>query len=153
MAIAQLADILTLRNDVFKAYLFWSAVLVLKMLAMSWLTAVQRVATNTFANAEDCFRRKDKVKYDEARVERVRRAHRNDMENILPFFIIGFLYVLTDPSKFLAINLFRIVAFGRLIHTLVYAVVCVPQPARALSFAVAHLSTAYMAYHVLLYAS
>uniref|UniRef100_A0A2C9MDF3 Microsomal glutathione S-transferase 1 n=1 Tax=Glossina brevipalpis TaxID=37001 RepID=A0A2C9MDF3_9MUSC len=149
----QVSDMLTLRNDVFKSYLFWSAILVLKMMAMSVLTAVQRFSTHTFANPEDCLTRKDKVKYDEAKVERVRRAHLNDLENILPFLIIGFLYVLTDPSKFLANNLFRAAAFGRVIHTLVYAIVVIPQPARVLSFAVAYLPTAYMAFHVLSYAS
>jgi len=74
------------------------------------------------------------------------------MENILPFFVIGFLYVLTNPSSFLAINLFRLVGLARIIHTLVYAVVVIPQPARALSFFAALSATIYMAVQVLIYA-
>ena len=74
------------------------------------------------------------------------------MENILPFFVIGFLYVLTDPVAFLAINLFRAVAIARVAHTLVYAVVVVPQPARAIAFFVALGATVYMSVQVLLYA-
>ncbi|XP_073830087.1 microsomal glutathione S-transferase-like [Musca autumnalis] len=145
-------DLLTFDNAVFKSYVFWSGVLVLKMLLMSTLTAVQRFKTKTFANPEDCMSKKDKVAYDNPYVERVRRAHLNDMENILPFFITGFLYVLTNPAAFLAINLFRAVAAARILHTIVYAVVVIPQPARALSFFVAFFATGYMALQVVLYA-
>lgn len=91
-----------------------------------------------------------KVKFDDPNVERVRRAHRNDMENIVPFLVIGLLYTLTNPSAFWAINFFRAVGIARIAHTLVYAVVVVPQPARALAFFVAHLTTAYMALQVVL---
>lgn len=73
------------------------------------------------------------------------RAHRNDLENILPFFAIGLLYVLTDPRAFVAIILFSAVGIARIVHTLVYAVFVIPQPARALSFFVALVCTAYMA--------
>lgn len=82
----------------------------------------------------------------------ISRAHLNDMENILPFFITGLLYVMTNPSAAVAINLFRAVAAARILHTIVYAVVVIPQPARALSFFVAFFSTAYMAVQVVLYA-
>jgi glutathione S-transferase len=84
-------------------------------------------------------------------VERVRRAHRNDLENILPFFVVGFLYVLTNPGQFLAINLFRVVAISRIIHSIVYAVIPLPQPARGLSFGAALAATVYMAVQVLFF--
>lgn len=38
-------ELLTLENNVFKAYLFWSAILVLKMLFMSLLTGLMRFRT------------------------------------------------------------------------------------------------------------
>ncbi|XP_030386657.1 microsomal glutathione S-transferase 1 isoform X1 [Scaptodrosophila lebanonensis] len=141
-------ELLNLNNVVFRTYVFWTGVLVLKMFAMSALTAVKRFKTKTFANPEDLMSPKLKVKFDDPDVERVRRAHRNDLENILPFFIIGLLYTLTNPSTFLAVNLFRAVGISRIVHTLVYAVVVVPQPARALAFFVALGSTAYMALQV-----
>ncbi|KAM7347417.1 microsomal glutathione S-transferase-like isoform 2-T2 [Cochliomyia hominivorax] len=144
-------DLLNFDNVVFKTYVFWSIVLVIKMLLMSPLTGIQRFKTKTFANPEDLLSKKDKVKFDDPDVERVRRAHRNDMENILPFLAVGFFYVLTNPATFLAVNLFRIVAIARIVHTLVYAVYVVPQPARAISFFVALASTTYMAVQVLLY--
>uniref|UniRef100_A0A182PZ58 Microsomal glutathione S-transferase 1 n=1 Tax=Anopheles epiroticus TaxID=199890 RepID=A0A182PZ58_9DIPT len=134
-------------EDVFRTYVFWTAVLVVKMLAMSMLTGRQRFRKKVFANPEDIQPSKKgaQPKFDDPDVERVRRAHRNDMENILPFFAIGLLYTLTNPEPFIAINLFRAVAIARIVHTIVYAVVVIPQPARGLSWAIAYFATAYMA--------
>ncbi|XP_034118534.1 microsomal glutathione S-transferase 1 isoform X1 [Drosophila albomicans] len=143
-------ELISLNNEVFRCFMGWSAVLVLKMFGMSLLTGLWRFITLTFANPEDLMSPKLKVKFDDPNVERVRRAHRNDLENILPFFIVGLLYTLTNPSAFIAINLFRAVGISRIAHTLVYAVVVVPQPARALSFFVALGATAYMALQVIL---
>lgn len=86
---------------------------------------------------------KSTVNADE-RVERVRRAHLNDLENILPFFIAALFYVLTNPEPFIAINLFRTVAISRIIHTIVYAIIPIPQPARALAYHIAVWCTIYM---------
>lgn len=41
--------------------------------------------------------------------------------------------------------LFRIATIGRYVHTLVYAVYPVPQPARGLSWLACYATTAYMA--------
>lgn len=62
------------------------------------------------------------------------RAHRNDLETLLPFLIIGYLYVLTKPNETAACYLFRIAGVSRLLHTVVYSIVVVPQPARAVTF-------------------
>uniref|UniRef100_A0A1Y9IW41 Microsomal glutathione S-transferase 1 n=1 Tax=Anopheles minimus TaxID=112268 RepID=A0A1Y9IW41_9DIPT len=135
-----------INDEVFRTYIFWAAVLVVKMLAMSLLTGRQRFRKKAFANPEDLPPKKGATpKFDDPDVERVRRAHRNDLENILPFFTVGLLYMLTNPEPFIAINLFRAVAVARIVHTLVYAVVVIPQPARGLSWGIAYGATAYMA--------
>ncbi|KAH8396018.1 hypothetical protein KR222_001878 [Zaprionus bogoriensis] len=144
-------DLLSLENPVFCCYLFWATVLVVKMLLMSLLTALQRfrykVSTrrSIFPNEEDLFFKNIEVQFDDPHVERVRRAHRNDMENILPYFLMALIYVCTDPNPLIACNLFRLAAVARIIHTLVYAVYPVPQPARILAFATMLLITFYMA--------
>ncbi|XP_052864028.1 microsomal glutathione S-transferase 1-like isoform X1 [Anopheles cruzii] len=139
--------------EVYRAYVFWSAVLLVKLFCMAPLTAFNRFKNKAFANPEDtnAISRKLKPKLDDPDVERVRRAHLNDLENILPFFVVGFLYLLTDPVPFLAINLFRLVAVSRIVHTLVYAVFVVPQPARFLAYMGAMGPTAYMAFQTLLH--
>lgn len=73
------------------------------------------------------------------------RAHLNDMENIFPFVLISFIYVLSDPMPVVAVNIFRVVTAARLFHTFVYAIYVIPQPARAISFFVPLIAMIYMA--------
>ncbi|CAO1389884.1 unnamed protein product [Diamesa tonsa] len=144
-------DTLSIENPVLRSYIFWSSILVIKMVLMGPLTALQRLKKKAFANAEDLMSKKLKVKFGDEDVERVRRAHRNDLENILPFFIAGFFYLLTNPSVFIAVNLFRAAAIARIVHTLVYAVVVVPQPARGIAFFVCMGATFYMSISTAIY--
>lgn len=72
------------------------------------------------------------------------------MENILPFFTMGLIYICTDPSPNIARNLFRVAAAARIIHTLVYAFYPVPQPSRLIAFFAAFGITIYMACDVAL---
>lgn len=71
-------------------------------------------------------------------------AHRNDLENILPGFLIGFIYVMSNPAAGLATTLFKVAAIARFIHTFVYAIKPMPQPSRALSFFVYYAIVVYM---------
>lgn len=73
------------------------------------------------------------------------------MENILPYFTVAFFYVLTNPSVGAATLLFQVAALARVAHTLVYTVVVIPQPARAVAWAVHYAITGYMAVHTILY--
>lgn len=78
------------------------------------------------------------------------RAHLNDLENI-PFFIIAcFGYILTNPNVFIATNLIRLFVASRIIHTIVYAVIVLPQPARGLSWFLGYGTTIFMALQVIL---
>ncbi|XP_017130549.1 microsomal glutathione S-transferase 1 isoform X1 [Drosophila elegans] len=150
-------EMFTLENPVFCCYLFWATVLVVKMLLMSLLTAIQRfrykllvlvplaLRRKIFPNQEDLFFKNLEVQFNDPHVERVRRAHRNDMENILPYFIMSLIYISTNPSVGVACNLFRVASVARIIHTLVYAVYPVPQPSRILAFGTMLLITFYMA--------
>ena len=48
------------------------------------------------------------------------RAHLNDLENILPFLITGFLFVLTDPNIVVAKWIFRVFTLARFSFTIGY---------------------------------
>ncbi|XP_055613789.1 microsomal glutathione S-transferase 1-like [Uranotaenia lowii] len=141
-----------INEEVYRSYIFWSTILVVKMLVMSVLTGLQRFRKKAFVNPEDIATMpKLKLKFDDPDVERVRRAHLNDLENILPFFLICFLYLLTGPNVTLAKNLIRAAAFGRILHSLVYAVIVIPQPARLLSFLLTLIITLYMLLQCVVY--
>ena len=115
-------------QDLFSAYAFYAGVVTLKMLVMSFLTARQRFANGVFISSEDIKGHEKEYKvlttlsghFRETflrqagqglneNVERVRRAHQNDIENILPFLILGFLYMFTNPAYATALLCYRCV--------------------------------------------
>ncbi len=72
-----------------------------------------------FSNPEDAKARGGKVAVNDD-VERVRRAHQNDIENIYLFFANSAFYLMTEPNEATATNLVRAFAAARLLHTVVY---------------------------------
>jgi len=96
---------LSLRNPVFATYAIAASLMILKAVAMSWLTVVRMMqAKGGFRAPEDLrktpFNPEPNAQQLEPneRVERVRRIQMNDLEN-LPFFLAaGFLFLFTDPS-------------------------------------------------------
>jgi glutathione S-transferase len=78
------------------------------------------------------------------------RGHQNDLENILPFLLVAFFYILTEPSQFLAVNLFRAFTVARILHTFVYTILVLPQPSRALAWGLGYAITIYMAVLVII---
>ena len=77
------------------------------------------------------------------------RAHLNDLENIVPFLILALIYIGTNPNPTTAVLLIRIFTAARFIHTFVYTIVIVAQPARALAFFAGVAVTVYMAISVM----
>lgn len=138
-------------EPIVQSFIFYSAALALKMLVVTVMTSMTRLARGVFANPEDAKATKGKVKYDDPAVERVRRAHLNDMENIPVFWVLGALYLTTDPVAAWALLLFRVYTVSRIIHTIVYAVVPLPQPARGIAFGVPYIIKWYMGLMVLLH--
>ncbi|XP_055526023.1 microsomal glutathione S-transferase 1-like [Wyeomyia smithii] len=138
----------------FEVYAFWCSLLALKMLGLGLLTSITRIRKRVYVSREDAtfMNAKWKRQFD-PHVERVRRAHRNDLENLLPFFLLAFLYLLTGPEPAIATRLIRWASISRIIHSIVYGCFPVPQPARLLSYAVTQLVMAYMSYRCLMFFS
>ncbi|XP_041368245.1 microsomal glutathione S-transferase 1-like [Gigantopelta aegis] len=141
----------TTENPVFANFVFYATIVVLKMMLMSGITAAYRITNKVFINPEDAssFGKQTKLVTNNPGVERIRRCHLNDLENVIPFVLIGLLYVATGPSLSSALLHFRLFAGSRLAHTVVY-LLAVPQPARAILFTVGILATASMAVSTLL---
>ena len=82
-----------------------------------------------------------KIKY----LVHVFNRFQNDLENVLPFVLLGGLYITTNPLLATAKLVFRTFVAARFVHTLVY-VFAVPQPSRALAFFVNQGCNMYMVY-------
>ena len=74
-----------------------------------------------FANPEDAkLHPKGVVTLNDSDVERYRRAHLNDMENIYLYFLVASVYLFTNPSQFAANTCFKVFTLARCLHTVVY---------------------------------
>ncbi|XP_076860627.1 microsomal glutathione S-transferase 1-like [Brachyhypopomus gauderio] len=140
-------------SEVFFAFSTYATIVILKMMLMAPLTAYFRITRKAFANMEDIRpgntpEEKKKMLRSHEDVERVRRCHQNDLENIIPFVVVGLLYALTGPDLSSALLHFRLFVGSRCIHTLAY-VMSLPQPSRGLSWMVGMVTTFSMAYRVL----
>ncbi len=78
---------------------------------------------------------------------RAQRAHMNALENAVPFFVIGALYVSTGASATGAQVYCYTFLAARVIHSIVY--IAGRQPFRTISFTIGALATLGMAFHVL----
>ncbi|XP_077987080.1 microsomal glutathione S-transferase 1-like [Glandiceps talaboti] len=108
-----------LENDAFKSYLACGTITVLKMLLVGPMTSYQRRKNMAWVNPEDARARGKEPKANDD-VERVKRCHLNDLENIPAFLALGAMYLATDPSTTTAIWHFRIFAIARILHTISY---------------------------------
>ena len=120
-------DHFTLANPVFATYVIAAAIMLLKGVAMSWLTVVRLITENAgLLNPEDLRKTPLNKNPDPSqllpndRVERIRRIQLNDLENLPYFFVAGLLYVTTAPPLWLAQVLFYGYAVTRLAHFVAY---------------------------------
>lgn len=120
-------DTISLQNPVFATYVIAAAIMILKAVAMSWLTVFWMVRVNGgFRSPEDIRKTPlnpapDPKQLDpDERVERVRRIHLNDLENVPFFLVAGLLFALCEPPLWLA----RVLLYGyvasRLLHFAAY---------------------------------
>ena len=120
-----------LSNPVFSSLAGYSSLALLKMLGMSTYTLAQRFRTSNFGTPEDDIYKQlanrlglsgssSSAKPDS--VERARNNHLNDLENIIPFVLIGLFYVGTRPKFDYALWHFRIFLASRILHTIAYQV-------------------------------
>lgn len=123
-----------------RVFAFWYLLLVVKMLMLIFRTSAARMKTSTFATPEDYGAigvAPPAERAPDERIERLRRALQNDLENILPFFGVGLIYALSGPSLGMARFLFAGFAIARIVHTVTY--LRGMQPHRSIAFIVGML--------------
>ena len=119
---------IALENPVFRTYLIAASLMILKMGGQAWMTVLRMMQVNGgYRSPEDVkrspFNRAPNpeqtvpIEY----VERSRRIHQNDGENIPLFLVVGLLLVTTAPPLWIAQVLFYGYAATRFLHTLAYA--------------------------------
>lgn len=119
---------LDLTNPIFVTYAIAASLMVLKIMLQGWITVVRMMSNSAgFVSPEDAKAGLANPKPHPGQldinddVERSRRIHRNDLENIPAFLAIGFLFVLIGPPLIAAQWLFYGFVVARLLHTLAYS--------------------------------
>jgi glutathione S-transferase len=120
-------DKLSLQNPLFATYVIAATLMILKVVAMSWLTVVRMLQVNGgFRSPEDLRKTSINPKPDPRQLERneavdrIRRIQLNDLENIPFFLVAGFLCILTEPSLIAARLLLYGYVASRLAHFAAY---------------------------------
>lgn len=120
-------DLLNVENPVFEVYVVAAALLVLKLMLQGWMTVYRMLKANAgWASPEDLrpglinrAPHEDQLELNDY-VDRSRRMHRNDLENIPGFLFAGLLFVAVDPSLLLAKVLMYGFVLARLLHFTAY---------------------------------
>lgn len=120
--------LLSMENPAFVAYAIAAALMVLKIMGQGWMTVYRMLKVNAGWAAPEDIRAgilnrspAPEQLHNNEYVERSRRMHRNDLENIPAFLVAGLLFVTAGPPYWLAATLFYIYAASRLVHALAYA--------------------------------
>jgi glutathione S-transferase len=119
---------LTLENPVFVTYTIAAAIMILKLMGQGWMTVFRMLKSDSgMASPEDLQvglinqnPRPEQLELNDY-VDRSRRMHRNDLENIPAFLACGLVFVIAGPSVLLANILMYGFVGARLVHTLAYA--------------------------------
>lgn len=118
----------TMENPVFATYMIASAIMVLKIMGQGWMTVYRMLKIDAgLASPEDLrpglinrSPRPDQLELNDY-VDRSRRMHRNDLENIPAFLACGLIFVVAGPSLLVANILMYGFVAARLAHTIAYA--------------------------------
>jgi len=146
---------LHLDNPVFATYVIAAALMALKVMGQGWMTVYRMMRSNSgLASPEDVqaglLNKNPNPQQLEINdyVDRSRRMHRNDLENIPAFWAAGLVFVATDPALWLAQVLMYGFVAARAAHFLAYASKQTHE-ARATFYTIGSLIVIYMAGHAL----
>lgn len=117
-----------MENPVFVTYMIAAAIMVLKIMGQGWMTVFRMLKSDSgLASPEDLQvglinrdPRPEQLELNDY-VDRSRRMHRNDLENIPAFLACGLIFVASAPSLILANILMYGFVGARLVHTIAYA--------------------------------
>jgi glutathione S-transferase len=148
-------NLLNMENPIFEVYAIAAAIMVLKVMLQGWMTVYRMLNSNSgLASPEDL--QKGLINKDpnpeqlevNDYVDRSRRMHRNDLENILAFLAAGLLFVAADPDLWVAQVLMYGFVLARLAHFTAY-VTKQTHEIRATFYTIGSMIVIYMAIHVL----
>ncbi len=147
--------LLSVENPVFVTFMITASLMILKIMGQGWITIYRMIKSDSgLVNPEDVqlgmFNpdpRPDQLESNDY-VERSRRIHRNDLENIPAFLACGIIFVAADPSYLLANILMYSFVAARFAHFIAYTTKQ-SHEVRATFYTIGSVSVIAMALYVL----
>jgi uncharacterized MAPEG superfamily protein len=144
-----------MENPVFITYMIAGAIMVLKIMGQGWMTVYRMLKSDSGLVSPEDLRvglinrdpRPEQLEKNDY-VDRSRRMHRNDLENIPAFLACGLLFVATGPSYLLANILMYGFVGARLAHAIAY-VTRQSHEVRATFYSIGSIAVIVMAVYVL----
>lgn len=118
---------ISLDSQISETYMVHSALLAIKLLALSPLAAMTWVRKGLFSHPDD-----------------VRRAYLYELKNLAPYWIVAGFYVTTNPKVENAVSLFRMYTAARMIVILGYATHPLPAVFTDFALVLSYIITLYM---------
>lgn len=148
-------ETLNLDNPVFVAYAIAASLMVLKVMGQGWMTVYRMMKSDSgLASPEDLQTgplnkspRPEQLEINDY-VDRSRRMHRNDLENIPAFWAAGLLFVTVEPPLLLTWILMYGFVLARLAHAVSYATKQMHE-VRATFYTIGSLIVIFMALYIL----
>jgi glutathione S-transferase len=111
-----------LHTPAFEAYAVSCLALAGLFYFLAFRTGGVRTRAKAVVNAEDVrvYAGASVVEIEHPDVQRVKRAHMNLIENSVPFFVVGFLFAVTEPGLLIASVLYGLFVSSRVLHAVVY---------------------------------
>jgi glutathione S-transferase len=148
-------NLLNMENPVFEVYVIAAAIMILKVMLQGWMTVYRMLKIGGgYASPEDLQKglinkepNPEQLEVNDY-VDRSRRMHRNDLENIPAFLMAGLLFVTVDPALWTAQVLMYGFVLARLTHFVVYATKQTHE-IRSTFYTIGSMIVIYMAVHIL----
>ncbi|XP_003706418.1 prostaglandin E synthase [Megachile rotundata] len=131
-----------LAKELWSIYACWSCVLALKMFSLAWFTGRIRVHRQVIHSEEDRMWMKGpniilcSTAGGHEDVDRIRSAHRHDLETVLPYLLITAIWLNTSPLYLVAKTILPCFPIFSISYTLMHMdIVNIPRYCKTILFA------------------
>ncbi|KAK0084681.1 hypothetical protein PV325_006591 [Microctonus aethiopoides] len=111
-------------NNIEQVYAWWTSILILQMMTLTWCTGPLRVKNKTIHSNEDRMWLDDPnvILHPDGNghpdIELIRSTHFNDLITIIPFLLLIILWQSTSPNYLIASNIIRGFALCKIFDTI-----------------------------------
>ncbi|XP_051172862.1 uncharacterized protein LOC127289125 [Leptopilina boulardi] len=118
-----LPDKLQIHEELWAVYSWWTAILILKMMYLTWITGRLRVNHKIFHSEEDKMWADGPVTLcvsggGHPAVDQIRDIHQRDLKILIPYILFAPVWLIISPCNLLTLVIIRIIPLSNILYTL-----------------------------------